>query len=1144
VDVVLSAASSAAAASEIGAILGSKGFCVVDPCLEAEVFREASKEAEAFSESLSFTPPPSLVCEGLLGSEGSSQILHMEKLAPAEAPSLRRIDHALNELANLIGGDAAYPMGFQCRWRTHALLHETGMPSEVMPALTEHEAASWLASFSRAKLMMLAILGPIAGTLELDPFDEETEPFEFHTTPGTIVLLRADLMSHKHFAHSRAFVLSSFLFSGRTASRKGEAVTNANMPPCAIELENWAVQRLRELKEEEIETGRTVAIPDGWRSAMDRMFHMEQRCAIRGISGRFCSSWNVVDWCSGQLGGTDFVTHVPLKRWDCDRYFDPDPEAWRQGKTYLNHSSFCDGVELFDCRFFGLSPMEAAGMDPHQRQVLEVGYEACFRAGYKKGKLMNCLGGVYLGSTFTIYSMVSEVGGATGGAASINSNRFSYCLGMKGPSMTVDTEGASSLSAVYLGADAVLEKGRGVVNAFSLAGGVYYSLGTIFWPQMQVAGLLSSTGRCLSWDESADGHCFGDGCGFVVQKRLTDNVDGQRVFIEGEPLEGVIASAAMNSSGMAASMSAPSGPSDQELVAEACRNANVSGANVDSVECDGRGGFMGDAVEVDSLARVLRGAFAEEVVPLALGSTKSRMGHGAEAAGIASLLRVIVGNRFGLASPNCHLRKLNPYMEREHRVNYTTELGDFAYDSMYCGVTAKGFGGTNVHVLTFGQPDSALVDRDASERKLGQLWFWPGGGGELEDAEVPARGYYIVGSWSRWEPEKMEQDGGDSYSYTVTLGENLWEDFQILLDADPQRRLHPEWPRATSGSAVWGPEAAGKGLYWRIAGRGAAAAMSDARDGGGGSTEVGGAVSSTDDGQVGAKYRARLKICGKYRTVTWEKLDQAPNPSRAAAGSYYIASNWNGWSFDEMVRDGDEWYLEALMLRSGAEFQVVRNMDWGQVIRPRKPEASQDDRGVGPDEAWSAQGRNWQIDAAPGDVMRISLRREEVGGEWSVSWQRRRREELSEEQVAEASRLKLGVAGSWTDFAQQQPLVYEGTGLFRVTYGFLVEIGEEASESFQLLLDQSWGRLVHPDRYVLGASMSHRVLESVNDGSALDLVWTIDEAADGAKPGDVFHVSVETSKDRVLRVTWEPASSHLLTTAIASGRSIFRTKPF
>lgn len=148
---------------------------------------------------------------------------------------------------------------------------------------------------------------------------------------------------------------------------------------------------------EELETGRTVAIPDGWRSAMDRMFHTEQRCAIRGISGRFCSSWSVVDWCSGQLGGTDFVTRVPLKRWDTDRYFDPDPEAWRQGKTYLTHSSFCDGVELFDCRFFGLSPMEAGGMDPHQRQVLEVGYEACFRAGYQKRKLMNCLGGVRAG---------------------------------------------------------------------------------------------------------------------------------------------------------------------------------------------------------------------------------------------------------------------------------------------------------------------------------------------------------------------------------------------------------------------------------------------------------------------------------------------------------------------------------------------------------------------------------------------------------------------------------------------------------------------------------------------------------------------------------------------------------------------------
>ncbi|CAE8658061.1 unnamed protein product, partial [Polarella glacialis] len=122
-------------------------------------------------------------------------------------------------------------------------------------------------------------------------------------------------------------------------------------------------------------------------------------------------------------------------------------------KSFLRHGSFVDGAELFDNKFFGLSAMEASGMDPHQRVVLEVGYEALRKAGYVKGKLMNSLGGVYLGSSMTIFGQVSTVSGATGGAASINSNRFSFCLGLKGPSMTCDTDGSSSLTAVHLGAE-------------------------------------------------------------------------------------------------------------------------------------------------------------------------------------------------------------------------------------------------------------------------------------------------------------------------------------------------------------------------------------------------------------------------------------------------------------------------------------------------------------------------------------------------------------------------------------------------------------------------------------------------------------------------------------------------------------------
>merc|ERR1740139_2110995 len=112
---------------------------------------------------------------------------------------------------------------------------------------------------------------------------------------------------------------------------------------------------------------------------------------------------------------------------------------------------------------------------------------------------------------------------------------------MKGPSLTVDTEAASSLSAVFLGAEGVMSKGRGVVNPYSLSGGVAYWLAPWWIPQMQATGLLSKTGRCLSFDESADGSTLGDGVGFLCLKQLTKQVDGEPEYVTSERLDGIIA---------------------------------------------------------------------------------------------------------------------------------------------------------------------------------------------------------------------------------------------------------------------------------------------------------------------------------------------------------------------------------------------------------------------------------------------------------------------------------------------------------------------------------------------------------------------------------------------------------------------------
>mmetsp|Transcript_46466 Transcript_46466/g.75517 ORF Transcript_46466/g.75517 Transcript_46466/m.75517 type:complete len:243 (+) Transcript_46466:2-730(+) len=234
-------------------------------------------------------------------------------------------------------------------------------------------------------------------------------------------------------------------------------------------------------------------------------------------------------------------------------------------------------------------------------------------------------------------------------------------------------------------------------------------------------------------------------------------------------------------------------------------------------------------------------------------------------------------------TPNCHLHQLNPHMDFGGKGNLITDCLEYRMLSMYVGVTARGFGGTNVHVVSYGQIDASR-EPTVPEEKKSYFNFWPGGGGELQDEQQPSRGYFIAGTFSRWEMTKMEREGDDTYGFTVVLGENRWEEFQILLDGDSQRRLHPGFPEAPKGSIVQGPDAQVEGLNWRIEGRGAVVEASD--------EVVLGNLEKTNQalrswspdaqsepglfgaGIPGDRYRVLLRIAGKYRTVMWEKLNQ------------------------------------------------------------------------------------------------------------------------------------------------------------------------------------------------------------------------------------------------------------------------------
>jgi len=656
------------------------------------------------------------------------------------------------------------------------------------------------------------------------------------------------------------------------------------------------------------------------------------------------------------------------------------------------------------------------------------------------------------------------------------------------------------------------------------------------------------TGRCLTWDESADGHCFADNCAFICLKRITERVDGVEEHIQGQHHEAVIASAVLNASGRTAAMHAPSAAAEQELLAIALKNANISASSIDGIECNGRGGFMSDCVEVDAIERVLRsGVDGDEAPNLMLGATKSRMGNGMEGFGMSALIKGVMSAKAGYATPNCHLYTLNPHIDFDSSLNLCCEGNAFANESMYCGVTARGFSGTNAHVLVFAQMEQPLTP----ERKLPELAFWPGGGGEMDTEKTAFRGYQITGTFSQWKPQAMNLESDGSYNFTVTMGDSRWEEFQILLDGDAKRILHPGGPQAAKASTVYGPDANAKGLNWRITGRPLTQA---AASGQGALTEsaAAGAVLALHDlgsasaveaneGQAGDRYRVSLKIAGKYQMVTWTKLPGAADTSKSGSSSYGVAGDFTGWGISSMTQDGTSWTLETRLLRDGGEFQVVRNEDWGQVISPGTSRASPDAVGLGPEDLTIAQGHSWSLNGAAGDVFRITLKHQEETCNWAVSWTWLRKEALSDAEAAASGQPRFGIVGSWGGFLRQRELQLEppcaGDEQPRC-YSCVVAIGPQGTESFQLTPGLSMERIAHPDRYVGGAGTAHRVMESWNDGMASDLVWTIGEGMDQASAGDHFRVTVTASSrapGRAEKVTWARASGAEVEQAASSG---------
>ncbi|MFD5603509.1 type I polyketide synthase, partial [Streptomyces sp. NPDC127064] len=377
-------------------------------------------------------------------------------------------------------------------------------------------------------------------------------------------------------------------------------------------------------------------------------------------------------------------------------------------------AGFLDQVDSFDASFFGISPGEAAVLDPQQRLALELAWEAFEDAGIVPGDHGTDGGtGVYIGATYDDYAALRGTRlsphSATGRNRAMIANRVSYALGLGGPSLVVDSAQSSSLLAVHLACRA-LAAGECTV---ALAGGVQLNITQDGYDLTRALGAISPDGRCHTFDERANGFVRGEGGAVLVLKPLA------AALADGDTVHAVIRGSATNNDGGGDTLTAPRQEAQTEVVRLACAAAGITPDELRYVELHGTGTPLGDPVEAAGL-----GAAARRAQPLAVGSVKTNIGHLEGAAGIAGLLKTVLCLSHRELVPSLNFRTPNPRIPlAELGLRVVTETGPWpAGDGpLLAGVSAFGMGGANCHVVLAEPPAPDAVPPSETGRYDGPV---------------------------------------------------------------------------------------------------------------------------------------------------------------------------------------------------------------------------------------------------------------------------------------------------------------------------------------------------------------------------------------------------------------------------------------
>mmetsp|Transcript_29862 Transcript_29862/g.86750 ORF Transcript_29862/g.86750 Transcript_29862/m.86750 type:complete len:942 (+) Transcript_29862:81-2906(+) len=825
-------------AAELADVLATKGYAVMKVFVADSDAQEMLATAKRLEQENQFSRLAVEFERGYLGKDGSAKTLLLDPAAP-ESPAyvrdspLATMDRNFGALTEMLNPYFQDSLGFECYSRTAMLLRmplEDGDEDTYSPAdIEDKDAEGYLHTMVRKKLTILQFVGPSSGSFTLLPKAEGAEEIQFKAEPHTLVLIVSSRYEYCYEPDlGPSLALTSFLLS----------------EPASYVLEDM-------IGDMTLSTlGSGPAPPKGEHISIVGMY-----CRYgTGADGR-AAAWNGIG-----KSATDGLTEVPFSRWDHGPYFDPDSQF---GGCYTRHGCFgIEGVDLFDCRFFEISPAEAKGMDPCQRQVMEVSYMALLEGGYDKRGLQRKPENIghFVGIDKDDWMCMSAGGmidltGACGAAAAANaitSNRFSYSLNLKGASMTIDTACSSSLVGTHVAKLHLRFKDNERMPAAICNG-----LNLMLYPGPFIgccaAGMLSHEGRCFTFNSTADGYARGELCGALCAKMQ-----------QFEPKEGslcCLAGSFSNQDGRSASLTAPNGPAQEKCINAVLKEVGLTPTEVDCFECHGTGTSLGDPIEIGSFKKVMSVTPRKE--PMVITSSKSNIAHGEGGAGLAGFFKCCMQVMHCEAAANLHLKAMNPHIDLSgFPCQVLSEVVVMREDAAYTGVSSFGFGGTNAHAEAWGtniMTSRASFNQDPNvvfQKKLAaappaeitmngdDVMEWETTGldpraepesrwvieldedgvatWELADDDLDyGDEFFLQGTFSNWRTVALERHDNVPGCWVgeITLGDKGEEEFQVVGDGDEDKVYCPSTARCTlKASPIQGPKKADKEKTWLIQG--------------------------------------------------------------------------------------------------------------------------------------------------------------------------------------------------------------------------------------------------------------------------------------------------------------------------------------